>query len=45
MAIDRHRQALAGLGFGEVSKTVNRAAVKPEEFGRGEDEEMLNEMR
>ena len=39
---DKHRQALSeGFGLGEDSKTVNSAAVKPEEMGQEEDEKML----
>ena len=41
-ARDKHYQAsMEGLGFGEKSKTVNSAAVKPEKIGKEEDEEMM----
>ena len=39
---DKHRQALLeGLGLNEESKSVNSAAVKPEEIGQEEDTEMF----
>ena len=42
VASDNNRQALLeGLGLSEGSKTVNRAAAKPEDVGEEEDEEML----
>ena len=38
----KHRQALLeGLRLSETSKTVNSAAVKPEEIGQEEEEEIL----
>ena len=44
-ASDRRRQALLeGLGSIEESKTVNSAAVEPEEIGQEEDGEMLEGM-
>ena len=40
---DKHRRALLeGLGLNEESKTVNSAAVKPEEIGQAEDTDMLD---
>ena len=43
-ASGKHRQALLeGLGLSEESKTVNSAAVKPEEIGKEEDANMLDE--
>ena len=43
-ASDKRRQALlVGLGLSEESKTVNSAAVKPEEPGQEEDANMLDE--
>ena len=44
-ARDKHRQAqLELLGLGEESKTVNCAAVKPEDIGQEEDANILDEV-
>ena len=41
-ASEKHLQALVeGVGLSQESKTINSAAVKPEEMGREVDEEML----